>query len=151
MPRLEQAYGVHQAGPGEGRLAGHSTDIDILLCALGSFWRRWSQKTAVIWLKSTLSKPEVAEDEAQPPGVGSQGQATLHFSAGGRQNAQEPPHFLSTPQPVTVVDFPLSLGYIVWQLTFRKGDYPAGLASSPETHLGLEVRDRKSGVKLRRI
>ena len=33
------------------------------------------------------------------------------------------------------------------QWAFRKGDYPASLASSRETHLGVEVRDRKSGVQ----
>lgn len=33
------------------------------------------------------------------------------------------------------------------QLTFRKGDCPANLTSSCETHLGEEVRERKSGVR----
>lgn len=36
-PRLEQAYRVHGAGPGEWHLAGHSMDVDILLCALEAF------------------------------------------------------------------------------------------------------------------
>lgn len=49
---------------------------------------------------------------------------------------------------MTVVAFPFVIRlYCMAQLTFGKGDYPAGLASSPEIHLGLEVRDRKSGVK----
>lgn len=43
-PRLEQAYRVHGAGPGEWHLAGHSMDVDILLYALGSFRRCLSRR-----------------------------------------------------------------------------------------------------------
>lgn len=49
---------------------------------------------------------------------------------------------------MTVVALPFAIRlYCMAQLTFGKEDYPAGLASSPEIHLGREIRDRKSGVK----
>lgn len=78
-----------------------------------------------------------------------QGRVALHLSAGGGQNAKVVPGLPTTTRPVTRMDFPFVIRlYYVAQLTFRKGDYPAGQASLPETHLGLEVSGRKSGVRL---
>lgn len=114
----------------------------------GQLLEVFEQRNAVIWFyvkKHPVHGESQKWQNTEPsPGQLASWPGCSVPSAGGRQNARVSPGFLSTPWPMAMMDFPF---IIVAQLTFRKGDCPAGLALSHETHLGLEVRDRKSGVK----